>query len=110
MSTVCADNPRNDIDNPRRYCANFFHAANFSTLTSSIIDDLNKGSSLIFAKEFLLKEIVQEFEKTLVRKALSFVNRPSDFWDWVRTIITSEEYFVLAFISGRMPAEKAIQL
>ena len=106
---VCLDSPRNEIDNPIRYCTQGFQASISSFIASSLVGTLpreyqsQKLASLWKMSMRWLKESKSSIEANL--------NIFPGGWAWFQFEGTrTADFFVAAYINNKISADLAIQL
>ncbi len=106
---ICVENPRNEIDNPIRYCTQPFYLKISGFVASnalwSLPKEYRKTTTTSLYKLFVT--LTKRF-----RHAVRFnVNAPADTWQWYQFGEgPMAEYYVQAYLSGTISEEIAQQL
>ena len=106
MLQVCLDNPRNEIDNPIRYCTLGFQISANSFVTSTAIVTLPRA----FQEKTTYWVFERLFLADISRIGIA-ANTSPGAWEW-RQFNESRDphYFVSAYLKNRISAELALRL
>lgn len=101
---VCVENPRNDIDNPVRYCTQPLYTAILTFMAANLKANLSRKEDVSWNQFFRLEERLNSGLKIDINVFLS----------WGRWLHHEEkpiaEYCISAYMAGKISAEKAIEL
>ena len=103
---VCVENPRNEIDNPIHYCTQPLYTAISTFMVSNLRENFLKEQNVSWSWNVLVR-----LEERLNNRIQIDLNVPPGWWGLLRHgAIPIAEYCVLAYMAGRISAEKAIEL
>lgn len=102
---MCVEYPRNDIDNPIRYCTQPLYTAVSTFIASNLAENLLKTQNVLSWSVF------DQLEKRLNNRIQIDLNNLPGWRGWLlHGEIGIEGYCVSAYMAGKISAEKAIQL
>jgi hypothetical protein len=101
---MCVEYPRNDIDNPIRYCTQPLYTAVSTFIASNLTENLLKTQNILSWSVF------NQLEKRLDNRIQIDLNNLPGWRGWLlHGEIGIEEYCVSAYMAGKISAEKAIE-
>jgi len=104
---VCVENPRNEIDNPIRYCAQGFQTAISSFVASTAVRTLPREYQ---GHTYLWRMFLRWVEDYRGRSKATLNILPGG-WEWFQFGEThNADYFVSAYMKKKISAELALQL
>ncbi|NWF92552.1 MAG: hypothetical protein HXY46_06515 [Syntrophaceae bacterium] len=103
---VCVENPRNEIDNPIRYCTQPLYTAISTFMVTNLRENFLKEQNVSWSWNILVR-----LQERLNSRIQIDLNVPPGWWGLLRHgAIPIAEYCVLAYMAGKISAEKAIEL
>ncbi len=101
---MCVEYPRNDIDNPIRYCTQPLYTAVSTFIASNLTENLLKTQNVLSWSVF------DQLEKRLNNRIQIDLNNLPGWRGWLlHGEIGIEEYCVSAYMAGKISAERAIE-
>lgn len=111
---VCLENPRNEIDNPINYCTQPFYTQISTFVVSNTNINASKNYQFVLGYQPMFPTLWNatiRLEEKFKERVQKYYNSPKDSWRWSpHGKIPLAEYYALAYITGSISSEKAIQL
>jgi hypothetical protein len=102
---MCVEYPRNEIDNPIRYCTQPLYAAISTFMAANLRGNLVKEQNLS-----LSRSVSDQLEERLKNRTRTDLNALPGWWGWLLHGETGiEEYCVSAYLAGKISTERAIE-
>lgn len=102
---MCVEYPRNEIDNPIRYCTQPLYTAISTFMAANLRESLVKEQNVS-----LCRIVFDQLEERLKNRVRTDLNALPGWWGWLLHGESGiEEYCVSAYMAGKISAEKAIE-